>query len=58
MPKKLFLTNLQHFELSQFSSNVLIDSWVLVHTLGNQLLLELSVQYIHLILSRYVTDIL
>ena len=43
MPKKLFLTNLQHFELSQFSSNAHIDLWVIVHTLGNQLLLELSV---------------
>ena len=33
MPKILFLTNLQHFELSQFSSNALIDSLVIVHTL-------------------------
>ena len=39
----IFLTNLQHFELSQFSSNAHIDLWVIVHTLRNQLLLELSV---------------
>ena len=40
---KIFLTSLQHFELSQFSFNAHIDVWVIVHTLCYQLLLELSV---------------
>ena len=31
--QKLFLTNLQHFELGKFSSNAHIDLWVIVHTL-------------------------
>ena len=29
MPNNLFLTNLQHFELSQFLSNAHIDLWVI-----------------------------
>ena len=65
MSRKLFLTNLQHLELSQFSTNEHNEWYLILHTLWNQLPLELceinffySCQCFLSILCRYVTNIL
>ena len=42
MQKKYFLTNLQGFLLSHFSMTAPSNWWLIVYTLWNQLLLELS----------------
>ena len=59
MQNKIFLTNLQYFELGQFSTTVHIDLWAIVHTLCNQLHLELSVYSFNTwqVCYRHIVDV-
>ena len=57
--KKYFLTNLQGFFLSHFSMTAPSNWWLIVYTLWNQLLLELSLDLFNTlkICYRHIEDV-
>ena len=59
MQKKYFLTNLQGFFLSHFSRTAPSNWWLIVYTLWNQLLLELSLDLFNTlkICCRHIEDV-